>query len=179
MRRGALLSILGLGLAVVLACETQDGSTGPVGPSAIHPQPQPNGGRGFAFVSPCSATRCGDAPGSLERPRCAPQQEGCTWREDESVSFRQCPESDCGPAPGAEVCPAGTSFKSNTCGAENQGACVWHTSCAPPRSTTPCRDPQGCGDGVPAIAVLCSDGGTGGLECMQFATRCSFQASCE
>lgn len=174
MRRGLLLFFLGsVGLAV--ACESSS-ETG-TGPQGIHPQPQPNR-REAAFTAPCTAERCGEAPSSISSPRCKPLPAECGWTENGSVSYRPCADSECGTAPGPEVCPEGTTFKGNTCGSENEAACVWSTACAPPRSSIKCADPEGCGE-MPNIGVICSDGGTGGLECMQFDTRCDWQRTCE
>lgn len=175
MRRGVLLCILGsLGLAI--ACESST-ETGP-GPQGIHPQPQPNR-RAASFTSPCTARRCGDAPTSISSPRCKPSSdESCGWTDDTSVSYRQCPDIQCGAAPGPEVCPEGTTFKGSTCGSENEAACAWTTACAPPPSTTPCAEPEGCGE-MPAIGIICKDGGVGGLDCMQFEGRCEWQRTCE
>ena len=174
MRRGILLFFVGsLGLAV--SCESRE-DTGP-GPQNIHPQPQPNRSP-VSFTAPCTAERCGDVPGSISSPRCKPLPAECGWTDDTSVSYRQCPESECGAAPGPEVCPEGTTFKGNACGSENEAACAWTTACAPPRSTTACPDANGCGE-MPLIGVICEDGGTGGLECMQFDGYCSWQRTCE
>ncbi len=174
MRRGFLLFIVGsLGLAVACESGTENGP----GPQNIHPQPQPNR-REAVFTAPCTADRCGDAPASVSSPRCKPLPSECGWSDGTSVSYSQCAEAECGPAPGPEVCPEGTTFKTNTCGSENDAPCAWSTACAPPPSTTPCPDPEGCGP-MPGIGVICKDGGTGGLECMQFEARCNWQRTCD
>ncbi|AKV00002.1 hypothetical protein AKJ09_06665 [Labilithrix luteola] len=176
MRRGLLCFLLGaLGIgALAIACESSDPGLGTQG---IHPQPQPNR-RPVSFTAPCTATSCGDAPSSLATPRCKPLPNDCSWTDDTSVSYRPCDAGECGPAPGAEVCPANTTFKGNACGSENEGACLWSTACMPPRSTTPCPTTEGCGP-QPAIGVICTDGGSGGLECMQLESGCSWQRTCD
>jgi hypothetical protein len=176
MRRGLLLFFV-FAVTLGVACESSPSGDGGPGPQGIHPQPQPNG-REAKFTSPCTATSCGDAPGSIESPRCKPLPSQCGWTDETSVSYRPCADSQCGVAPGPEVCPAGTTFKGNTCGSENEAACVWSTACAPPRSTTPCADPDGCGP-MPAIGVICTDGGVGDLACMQFESRCNWQRTCD
>ncbi len=176
MRRGLLLFVLGsVGLAI--ACESGT-ETGP-GPQGIHPQPQPNR-REAAFTAPCTAQRCGDAPSSIANPQCKPLPSECGWADDDgSVSYRACADAECGAAPGAEVCAEGTTFKGNTCGSENEAACAWTTFCAPPPSTTPCAEgDDGCGP-MPMIGVVCTDGGAGGLACMQFDGRCNWQRTCD
>lgn len=179
MRRGLLLFFLSA-LSLAGACESSSepgsGAERPGG-QGIHPQPQPNR-RETRFTSPCTAAKCGEAPGALESPRCKPLDAECGWTDDTSVSYRPCPDTECGPAPGPEVCPAGTTFKGNACGSENEGACAWSTSCAPPPSTTPCPDPEGCGPRL-NIGVICKDGGAGELACMQFDTRCNWQRTCD
>ncbi len=158
----------------VVACAAESGG----GPDAeIRPQPQPNR-REALFAAPCTATACGEAPTTLSKPRCAPAPADCAWSEDEVVSYAACEDASCGTAPGAEVCPSGTTFKGNACGSENGGACRWTTTCAPPPSTTACTSAAGCGP-MPELGVLCSDGGTGELVCMQFDDRCAWQRSCD
>ena len=174
MRRGLPLFFLGsLGLA--LACESST-ETGP-GPQGIHPQPQPNR-REATFTAPCTPERCGDAPSAIARPRCKPLPSECGWSDGTSVSYRPCAASECGAEPGPDVCPDGTTFKGNTCGSENDAACAWTTACAPPPSTTPCADPEGCGP-KPEIGVVCSDGGIGDLACMQLQSSCGWQRTCD
>src|SRR5688500_8559125 len=131
MRRGALLVIVSY-LAVAAACETSPSTPGP---DAIHPQPQPNG-RDVKVTSPCTAATCGAIPNELEKPHCKPEPSGCAWSEDAPVSYRACADSECGFAPGAEVCPPATTFKGAACGSENDGHCTWRAACAPPPSTT-------------------------------------------
>ncbi len=164
-------------LSVVVACQgTPAGSADPkVG---IHPQPQPPSAREVKFTSPCTSSKCGEAPSTLESPRCKAEASGCAWSEDTSVSYRGCDASECGLAPGADVCPSGTTFKGNACGSEDNAACGWSTVCAPPASTTPCSTSDGCG-AKPDIGVVCKDGGLGDLACMQFGARCDWQRTCE
>ncbi|MBX3263959.1 MAG: hypothetical protein KIS78_29120 [Labilithrix sp.] len=174
MRRGLFLFLLSaVGLAS--ACESTS-KTNP-GPQGIHPQPQPNR-RPVTFTAPCTATACGEAPEAIASPSCKPLPADCGWTDNSSVSFRQCADSECGVAPTSEVCPSGTLFRGNTCGSENEAPCAWNTACVPPPSTTPCPAPEGCGP-KPEIGVICQDGGIGGLECMQFDSRCDWQRTCD
>ncbi|MBX3222021.1 MAG: hypothetical protein KF795_16000 [Labilithrix sp.] len=176
MRRALFLFVLSaVGLA--LACESSSETNPEPDGDGIHPQPQPNR-RAATFTAPCTATGCGEAPESLTSPKCKPLPAECGWTDEGSVSFRPCDESECGVAPGSEVCPEGTLFRGNTCGSENEAACAWNTACAPPRSTTPCADPAGCGP-MPAIGVICEDGGNGELACMKLDTRCDWQRTCD
>ena len=138
---------------------------------------------GLSFIAPCTAAACGEIPPSSksEKPQCTPSSGSCGWADPDpngSTSYRECPASECGPEPDASVCPEGTTFKGAACGSENEGACVWRSACAPPPSTTPCADPNGCGE-MPLIGVVCKDGSAGTLECMQFGSTCKFQRSCE
>jgi hypothetical protein len=134
------------------------------------------------FIAPCAAETCGEVPSSSKatKPACAPTAGTCSWSDpaSDSVSFRQCPDADCGAEPDASVCPSGTTFKGATCGSENEGACVWRSACVPPPSTTPCPDVDGCG-GKPMLGVICKDGSTGDLECMKTGATCSWQRTCE
>lgn len=181
-RSFAPLALVALTATLAAACEVASTSTEPPaddkGGDPISPQPQPN--RGAAkFTAPCNASTCGQAPGNLEAPKCAPEERDvCSWSEDTSVSYRQCAESECGTAPGSEVCAPGTTFKGNTCGSEDERPCAWTTACMPPPSTTPCPTAEGCGP-QPAIGVVCKDGSNGELVCMQFETACNWQRSCE
>ena len=166
---------LGLSGLVFVACSESGSDPGPL--EGIHPQPQPNNGD-QKFTAPCSAASCGAPPSSLTSPRCKPVEMGCGWAEDSSVSYRQCADEDCGIRPTADVCAEGTTFRGAACGSENEAVCSWSTVCAPPPSTTPCATADGCG-GKPMLGVICKDGSTGDLECMQFAVRCSWQRTCE
>jgi len=181
-----LLVILPAGLAALVGvgCESASSSTSPDVETPIHPQPQPNAGE-VRFTSPCTPGTCGSAPSSLESPHCksqpgtAPTPASCGWSDaDGTVSYRPCADAECGVAPGADLCPPSTIFRGNTCGSENEAACAWSTVCAPPPSTTPCSDPEGCG-AQPAIGVICSDGGSGGLACMQVSSGCAWQRTCD
>lgn len=174
--RGVLLTFaLSFGSLLLVQCGA---GSSEVPPQSIHPQPQPNN-RQVTFTAPCSAAQCGDAPGTIASPRCKQEPSGCLWSDSTSVSFRQCAETECGAAPNASVCAPGTIFRGSTCGSENERACAWHTACAPPPSTTPCAKGDGeCGP-MPLLGVVCDDGGTGGLVCMQFERGCNWQASCD
>lgn len=174
MRRERLLLLLPA-LAIAWACESSSGPD--VAPDSIHPQPQPNRTE-VKLTAPCTAAKCGDAPATLASPRCKPQPSECAWTDDTSVSYRPCAESECGVAPGPDVCPSGTTFKGNACGSENESACTWSTACAPPPSTTPCASPEGCGP-QPAIGVICKDGDAGALACMEFGSSCNWQRTCD
>jgi hypothetical protein len=175
MRRWLLVPFVSA-LGLVGACESSSAPDQGPGAEGIHPQPQPNR-KEATFTAPCTATSCGITPGELAKPVCKPASSQCTWSESEVTSYRPCAESECGVTPGTDVCAPGTEFKTNMCGSENEGACLWRTVCAPPPSTTPCSAPDGCGE-MPLIGVLCQDGGTGELACMQFASECRWQATC-
>lgn len=164
-----------LAASFFLACGT--GSEGGGSLQTIHPQPQPNS-EGVSFIAPCTASSCGPAPASLASPRCKAEANACAWSDDTSVSYRSCADSECGTAPDPSVCPSGTTFRGNACGSENEAACAWRTTCAPPRSTVPCSDPEGCG-GKPELGVICSDGSTGDLACMTVNARCAWQRTCD
>jgi len=183
MRRLSIQAALVGVVSVVVACQSTTTSepgepNNPTPPTGIHPQPQPTKTEA-SFTAPCNAQKCGDAPENLKKPKCKPVPTECEWSEDQTVSYAPCEESKCGVAPGPEVCPTGTTFKGNQCGSENDAACAWTTACAPPRSTTPCKTSNGCGDGKPEIGVICKDGSNGDLACMQFADDCQWQPTCE
>ena len=175
----SVLALAALG-AVVVACETTAATedTSPALPSGIRPQPQPTKGEA-SFTSPCTAEACGEAPVSLTSPRCKPVANGCGWSEDSSVSYRTCEESACGTAPGPNVCPAGTTFKANTCGAEKDGPCGCTTAWGGRRCSTGCTTLYGCGAAKPELGVVCSDGGIGDLACMKFIDGCRWQPTCD
>jgi len=127
---------------------------------------------------------CGSVPSNLSTVpsiTCsAPSKGACAWSAasaDDTVSYRQCAASEC-PAPPAIDCPAGTARASQQCGSENSGACTWTTVCAPPRSTTPCPDANGCG-AEPELGVVCSDGSNGALVCVTSGSKCSWQPNCD
>jgi hypothetical protein len=141
----------------------------------------------LSFVAPCSSTACGEVPESLgdqAKPACAPQGTSCVWSagggDDTSVSYRECAETECsGDAPAEDVCPAGTTFAGNRCGSENDAACAWTTACVAPRSTTPCGGgADACGP-KPEIGVICADGTTGDLVCVEANGGCEYQRSCD
>lgn len=138
----------------------------------------------LSFVAPCNASACGEIPPSSHsaKPVCTPASESCTWSDldpDTSVSYRQCAEAECGTKPDESVCPSGTTFKGAACGSEDEGPCVWRSSCAPPPSTTPCPDADGCGPGKPLIGVICQDGSNGDLACMKQGETCGWERTCD
>lgn len=170
---------LSLLIAPLLAagCASTTPNDSGLGGQGIHPQPQPNHRRA-KFTAPCTPEACGEAPGALDRPHCKPADATCEWSEDEPVSYRLCPADACGEEPDAAVCPREATFRGNECGSADDGPCAWTTTCAPPRSTTPCGDPEGCGP-KPDIGVVCSDGEMGDLACMQLDARCGWQSTCD
>lgn len=171
MRRGILALVV---LGLIAACQAGSSSGEPV---AIHPQPQPNGEQ-ISFTSPCTAATCGQAPGSIANARCKPAASACAWGPDTAVSARMCDDTECGAAPGADVCGTGTTFKGSSCISENESACAWSTVCAPPPSTVPCSNVDGCG-GKPELGVVCQDGSIGDLVCMSFPPACGWQRTCD
>lgn len=134
------------------------------------------------FVAPCNGQACGTPPssGTSSKAACVEVASACTWKAspDTSVSFRPCADAECGAKPDASVCPSGTTFSGATCGSENEGRCAWHSACSPPPSTTPCAGADGCGP-KPELGVICKDGSTGDLVCMQKGASCGWQRSCE
>jgi hypothetical protein len=172
--------VVAVALAACAASTTSEPDT------SVSPQPQPNKREELTFSAPCAPAACGDAPSSAKRPHCRVGGGGdagstCAWRDDSegTVSYSQCPTTLCGAEPTASVCPAGTTFKGNQCGSENDSACTWTTTCAPPRSTTPCPTPNGCGDAKPEIGVVCKDGSAGDLACMQVGAACGWERTCD
>jgi hypothetical protein len=190
MKPTLVLTILSL---VAAACSTSaTPGPAPSAPSSNDGQDDrdapPSGQTGqvsLGFTAPCDAQACGEVPPSSrsDRPSCSPSSAGtCGWSDpdpDGSVSFRECAASECAPKPEIDVCPTGTLLRGATCGSENSGPCIWRSTCTPPRSTTPCPDPNGCGEGVPALAVMCKDGSVGGLACMQQGKTCKFEPTCD
>lgn len=163
------------GASLILACGA--GSDGSDSLDSIHPQPQPNNGD-ISFIAPCSAESCGPAPDTLANPRCKPEASQCGWSDDTAVSYRPCPDAECGAAPSADVCPSDTTFGGNACGSENETTCLWRTTCVPPKSTTPCSNEDGCGP-KPEIGVMCKDGSAGDLVCMEKGASCDWQRTCD
>jgi hypothetical protein len=165
-------------MTVIAACSTAASPDG--GPDPISPQPQPSRGP-FQITSPCTASLCGEIPASLQSPRCRGETEAsCGWSDDAAVSYRVCEASEC-PAtePTESVCPEGTTFRGNTCGSENDAPCAWTTACVAPRSTTPCPGgADACGP-MPEIGVICSDGSTGNLVCVETSSGCTYQPDCD
>ena len=176
MRR-LLVAFAALVAVAVVACGTSHSEDAT--PDGIHPQPQPNNGQ-ISITAPCTPTTCGAAPSTFQYPKCVPDKGTCKWIDETTVSFEACDAAECGTVPGAEVCPSGTTFSGNNCGSENGASCAWTTACVPPRSTTPCPDPNGCGDAKPELGVICKDGSTGDLACFQLANgACAFQRTCD
>ncbi|MEI9938463.1 MAG: hypothetical protein WDO69_14685 [Pseudomonadota bacterium] len=134
----------------------------------------------------CSFQGCGAIPASLAstpKVACSTSSSGaCAWSEDSagaSVSYRQCADSECPPKPAVD-CPADTVQSAQTCGSENQGACVWTTVCVPPRITTPCPQADGCsGKPVSTIGVICKDGSSGGMACVTDGASCFLERDCD
>ena len=94
---------------------------------------------------------------------------------DGTVSWSACEESACGPAP-AIGCGDGATLVQQ-CGSENAGACKWVTTCSPKPGELCAAG--ACGEGVPAIAPICSDGSVGGLECRKLGDRCGWVPDCK
>jgi hypothetical protein len=149
------------------------------GGTTTTPQPAPGGTASQAlYTAPCTSSVCGSQPSGMEK--CVPNKDSCEWHDvdpDGTVSYRPCASSECGKEPGAEVCPPGTTFKGNQCGSENEAACRWTTTCAPPRSTKPCAT-DACGP-MPEIGVICKDGSTGALACMDQNGKCGWERTCD
>ncbi len=142
----------------------------------------------LSYDGACSASTCGEVPPSntAAAPVCTPipATGACDWADTSSsaaTSYRPCSDAECPTTiPGKSVCPADLEFKGANCGSENDGACIWRAACAPPKSTTPCPDANGCGDAVPAIAALCDDGTSAGLACFLLPNgTCTLQADCK
>lgn len=134
----------------------------------------------------CTIDACGSVPSSLSREStvsCADASgASCAWAsssDDTSVSYRSCSDSECPEKPSLE-CPEGTRFASQSCGSENDGACLWTTICAPPRETTPCPESTGCDDlPLMEIGVICTDGSTGGFACVTDGQKCYWERNCD
>jgi len=132
----------------------------------------------------CSFESCGVPPSNLASApvlSCSPNAgQACGWASASStVSYRPCADSECPPKP-TVTCPADTVKSSQQCGSENDGACLWTSTCVPPRNTTPCPDAHGC-DGLPVldIGIICSDGTTGGFACVTDGQRCKYERNCD
>jgi|GEM_PF-835475 len=174
---------LGLLFLVGACSSTTSSSAPPEQPPAASDGTTSTVREAFEFIAPCTSTACGEVPASSKatKPACRSSGSTCAWAEpspDDTVSYRECAAKECGTKPDASVCPAGTTYKGSQCGSENDGACVWRSSCTPPPSTTPCPDADGCG-GKPEIGVICSDGSTGDLVCMKQGASCGWQRTCE
>lgn len=142
----------------------------------------------LSYDGTCSASTCGEVPASnsASAPVCSPvaSSGACSWTAPDPngvVSFRPCSDAECPTTvPDKSVCPTDLEFKGASCGAENDGACIWRAACVPPRSTTPCPDASGCGDVIPELGVICKDGSNGSLACFQLANgTCALQPTCE
>ncbi|MBX3222020.1 MAG: hypothetical protein KF795_15995 [Labilithrix sp.] len=177
------------GLLFVAACSSTTPAPSPSGNGNGNGNDTGNGDgtetarSGLTFVAPCTASACGEVPPSTSapKPECSNAAGACGWADPDpnaSVSYRQCEEKECGAKPDESVCPSGTTFKGAACGSENDGPCVWRSACAPPRSTTPCPDADGCGP-MPMIGVICADGSNGELECMKVGNKCEYQRTCD
>lgn len=173
------ISICGwlLGATLLAACGSTEGAKSPSEGGSTRQTLTANGD--------CSFQSCGVVPSSLSdaaKVECsASSSEACEWSDDTasgSVSFRQCADAEC-PAKPAVECPSDTVQSSQYCGSENDAPCAWTTICVPPRVTTPCPQADGCGQGVPAIGVICKDGTTGGMTCVTDGTKCFFERDCD
>ncbi|HMA94538.1 MAG TPA: hypothetical protein VKP30_17730 [Polyangiaceae bacterium] len=150
------------------------------------PTVTPNAQQKLVVSGDCDFVSCGVVPSSLdaeETVTCAGQpDQTCAWSGDSgnsSVSYRVCSDSEC-PAKPAVNCPDGTTRGSVACGSENDGPCVWTTTCTPPRITTPCPEANGCDD-LPLmdLAVICSDGSVGGFACVTDGSACRWERNCD
>ncbi len=111
---------------------------------------------------------------------CAPGADGVckldlVCEDSGTVSWQPCADSACGPMP-AIGC-AGDATLTQQCGKTNGGACSWVTTCSPKPGELCAAG--ACGDGVPAIAPICSDGSTGGLDCRKLGDRCGWVPDCK
>ena len=134
----------------------------------------------------CDFASCGVPPSNLESAPVLSCDSGssqsCDWAtpsDSSSVSYRVCAVSECPPKPEVD-CPAETVRSSQQCGSENDGPCLWTTTCAPPRNTTPCPDSHGC-DNLPVldIGIICSDGSNGGFVCVTDGQHCKYERNCD
>jgi hypothetical protein len=176
--RLSLASICFIGLA--LGCTSSTDISGDHG----------RAGQALEYVQSCTPAECdelavpqiGCASGSDPTLTCAPGDDGtchvtptCDGDGDGTVSYAPCEPVECGPIPQIGCPPDYTLVES--CGSENDAACKWTITCTPPPSTTPCATPDGCGP-MPAIGVVCDDGSSGTLACMQTESECSWQPQC-
>ena len=185
----ARISLIGLpALALALAaCSSSSGGGSGNGDDVGHSEHR------LAYVEPCTPADCdglpvpeiGCADSSTPTLSCeptgngtchiVPKCDGGADDPDEPVSYESCEESECGPIPQIG-CPDGDTL-AQSCGSENDGPCLWTITCIPPPSTTPCQTPDGCGP-MPEIGVICDDGSSGSLACMQTGSDCSWEPQC-
>jgi hypothetical protein len=133
----------------------------------------------------CTFAVCGVVPTSLSteaKVTCENSTDAvCDWSASGSgtASYRFCSDAECPEKPAIE-CPEGTVFASQSCGSENDAACAWTTTCAPPRDTTPCPETTGC-DSLPlmAIGIVCKDGSVGGTVCVTDGQTCHWERNCD
>jgi len=92
-----------------------------------------------------------------------------------SVSWEPCADSACGPIPAIGCADDATITQQ--CGKTNGGSCAWVTTCSPKPGELCAAG--ACGDGVPAVAPICSDGKTGSLECRKLGDRCGWVSDCK
>lgn len=129
---------------------------------------------------PAPALACADPTKSVST--CAPGKDGacaialsCDGGSDGTVSWEPCADTACGPAP-AIACADGATL-TRQCGKLNGAACAWETTCAPKPGDL-CA-PGACGEAMPAIAPMCSDGSVGTLECRKLGSTCGWTSSCK
>lgn len=137
---------------------------------------------------PTPAIACADASKSVDV--CAPGADGACGislrcdggggsaggpADDGTVSFEPCADSACGAVP--MIGCADDATMTQLCGKENAGACQWFSTCAPKPGAL--CDPKECGDAVPAVAPICSDGTVGSMVCRKLGGACGYASSCE
>jgi len=158
---------------LALACGSADQPTGAKSPSTTS--------QTLSTVGACTFEACGSVPSNLASTpsvKCSGTSgDNCDWEASGSVSYRPCAASECPAAPAVD-CPAGTVRSTQQCGSENDAACAWTTTCVPPRDTTPCPNPDGCGPQT-ELGVICQDGSTGEQVCVTNGQSCSWQRSCD
>lgn len=166
------------GSILLTACGASEEAKSPSDRASTHQTLSVNG--------ECSFEGCGAVPPSLAatpKVDCGASSSGvCAWSEktaSDSVSYRQCADAECPPKPAVD-CPTDTVQSVQSCGSENQGACVWTTTCVPPRVTTPCPQVDGCsGQPVLTIGIICKDGSVGGMACVSDGARCFLERDCD
>lgn len=140
------------------------------------------------YVDGCTPKACDGLPVTLMACAdpaktthvCAPGSDGACKLDlvcdpSGSVSWEPCADTACGPAP-AIGC-ADDATLTQQCGKENGGACKWVTTCSPKPGELCAAG--ACGDAVPTIAPICSDGSTGSLECRRLGDRCGWVPDCK